>query len=75
MAVICTKPTTPESRKRHAEIFGEKPDRYCKECGRLPAFCECLRRSVDCKIEMVRPLSKNEVPLWIPPLECQGSTR
>lgn len=41
MTVICTKPTTPESRKRHAEIFGDKLDRYCKECGRLPSFCEC----------------------------------
>lgn len=43
MTVICTKPTTPESRKRHVEIFGEKPDRYCKTCGRLPSFCECDR--------------------------------
>lgn len=25
MTVICTKPTTPESRKRHAETFGEDP--------------------------------------------------
>lgn len=36
-----TGPLTKEYEDGHARVFGEKPDRYCETCGRLPSFCEC----------------------------------
>ena len=41
---ICEYPLTPEYEQGHELTFGTKADRYCGECGRLPAFCECQER-------------------------------
>lgn len=38
---IVHRPVTPEYERGHAETFGERPNRFCEGCGRLPAFCEC----------------------------------
>lgn len=45
MTVIASRPyLTKDERARYAETFGGRPalDRYCENCGMLPAWCECV---------------------------------
>lgn len=37
-------PLTPEYERGHVATFGERRDRHCDGCGRLPHFCECKER-------------------------------
>lgn len=36
------KPPTKEYQDAHPGEFSKWAEKYCKDCGRLPAFCECL---------------------------------
>lgn len=33
---------TSDYERNFVGMFGEREDRYCAGCGRLPAWCECI---------------------------------